>query len=364
MKRIAAFCLAAPLTLGCREGSPLETVPEGSIYQSTLVRRYSTLPKLDLFVVLRTSATADGAALRANVAAALRNWMRELARGDGPLQDLWNPMDVRAYVVSAAGGSVRSPADAPALAWREEDATDEAARTFADALDAELRDAPAGEGAPLGLLDALGRVLAAGDTPPDGQRVVILVSSSDDPGAPAAKDPRLRGRDWVTLALPDAPAEAGSCERPAAGSLTRWASVNGAVVRTPCKGLFFQGMVACSGRECWPQPIALTADGHPACRVRALVPRGTACDPTRGWRPSTEPVVSSPSLLDSDVCDVVELEGMDADACRDPAAPYSRASSGWCLPGPVPGCSSPIPHAVGGAAPPWAKLEITCNFSR
>lgn len=273
MRAVGATLLLAAAATACGPSSA-ETTPDGRVDQVALRRRYSTQPKLDLIVALRTSPTADGAALRAAFAEALGAWALTRARGELALRDLWNPIDVPAIVVDAADGSIRSTRDDPSLAWQEADATDAGAARFTAAVDAAVRAAAAGEGTPDRLASSLDRALAIDR---HVQRLVVIVTTADASTSVFERSARMRDDDAL-------------------------------LVETAGHRFTLETSFADGGPDCWPRPVAVTADGRAACRVRAFVARGADCDATRGWvRPATSAPAALPDRVDSDAWAEIEI---------------------------------------------------------
>jgi hypothetical protein len=354
----ALVTLAVPLLAfgACSSGVPQDTVVEGQVSQFVWYRRYPVARPLELIVVLSTSDSGDGAALRASVGAAVRAPMYNLADGDAPwLRDLWNPVDVRARVVSVADLPTVSPPEPRVLAWREASATRAGADAFAAAVEAAVVAAPAGEAPAGGLVAAMERARAATAAPgPTEQRLVVLVSSSADPNVLFPQP--LPAREEDTILVVPAASSAGAC-----GTLERaWPGGGIEVsIRPACADLDLVTGFSDYAADCLPLP----SGAAPAtCAVRAFVPRGTPCDPARGWRAPSRPAAPSldPALRDLDACEVVELAGEEAAACRDQNR-HPAGASGWCLPAPSRSCRARAPRVLGGAAPPWALLEIACN---
>jgi hypothetical protein len=363
MIRSLAAALVLAASLGACGGTADVTGSGGQVSQFVAYRDYGVRPRLDVIVVVSTSSAKDGAALRASVATAMRTRMRQLSEGESWLRDLSNPIDVRGFVASAVDGSIRSSADVGALAWHEEDATNEGSDAFATAMESALRTAPDGEVSAAAVIETLDRTQAFAASSDETERLVVLVSTSDDPGAPGTAAPfsAKHGSSSVVVV----PAAGGAACRPGPG-LGAWAKTSEAVVQTPCSGLELQTVFVDYAASCLPRPLALAADGHGACRVRAFVPRGTACDAARGWRaPSAEASrTRDPSLADMDVCEVVELAGDEAVSCRVASSAWTGRASGWCVPDASRACGvASAPRIVGAAAPPFAHMEIACELS-
>jgi hypothetical protein len=354
----ALVTLAVPLLAcgACGQGVPQDTVAEGQVAQRVTYRRYTVAPPLEVIVVLSTSDSGDGAALRASVSAALRARIQSLADGEAPsFRDVWNPVDVRATVTSAADLATGSPPEPRAFAWREANATREGAAAFAAAVEAAVVAAPAGEAPAGGLVAAMERARAATAPPgPTEQRLVVLVSTSADPNALFPQP--LPAREEDTILVVPAASSAGAC-----GSLERAWPAGGieVLIRPACADLDLETSYSDSAAGCLPLP---SGAAPAACAVRALVPRGTPCDPARGWRAPSRRAAPSldPTLRDLDACEVVELAGDEAAACRKRDR-HPAGASGWCLPAPSGSCRVSPPRVLGGAAPPWALLEIACN---
>ncbi|HSO38049.1 MAG TPA: hypothetical protein VLT33_36225 [Labilithrix sp.] len=312
------------------------------------------LPSLDVFVVVNAPSSGSGAALRASVAAALRERARGLAEGDAPwLRGLRNPIDVRALVTGDADPS----AELRTIGWLEENGTRGGADRFAAAAEAALAAAAADEGRKEGIVASLHAALALPRATRSASRIIVLVSTEDDTTAPAATDPLLRADDTLVVALAGS-ADGSACSTSPAPRLEAWARANGGSVASPCTGIDLRTLFVDYGSRCLPHPPRRAA-GATSCRLRAIVPAGTACDPARGWRtPETAPRDGSTS------CDVVAIDDgdVDASACRDGSSHYEGHASGWCLPAATPACGNPAPRLVGGAAPPWATLETTCDL--
>ena len=119
LARVLVLSVAALAACG---GTAEGTAPRGHVSQFVAYRQYPVRPALDVVVVVSTSSTKGGAALRASVATALRTRMRQLAEGESWLHDVSNPLDVRAFVASAVDGSVRSADGVAVLGWRQQDA--------------------------------------------------------------------------------------------------------------------------------------------------------------------------------------------------------------------------------------------------
>lgn len=360
--RSLAFVLAGALLSACGSDVP-ETVPSGRVHQHVDYRQYPVQPRLDVIVVVNAARTASGVALREGVARALHDRARELADGDAPwLRDVWNPLDVRAFVANVANGELVSPREQPALTWREENATKAGADAFGAAAEAALAATAANGARTEGIVATLHDALVTAATPPDAARIIVLVSSEDDASAPPTLDAMLRREDSIIVALPRA-ADGPSCTGVSAPRLEAWARANGGVVESACNDIGLKTSFVDYASRCLPQPSASAGGGDTSCRVRAIVPPGTACDSERGWR---TPVAASPplnrDLAAMSACDVVTLDGEDARHCRDGASRYDGHASGWCIPTPSRTCSAPPPRLVGRAAPPWATIEVICNL--
>jgi hypothetical protein len=361
---LAALATLSPALLACGGGAA-ETVSGGQVSQYVGYRRYDVQPRLDVVVVVSTSAANGGAALRTTLATAVRDRMRELAGGEHWLRDVWNPLDVRAFVASAADGSLRSPATDAALAWREANATTAGADAFAAAVEVAIRAAPEGEAPSGGVVETLRRTLGTTATEPPASRLVVLVSTADDPGALPARDAALRpDGDSLLLVLPSV-SDDTACSPIDAPSLTRWGKSNDALVETPCSGLGLQTSFVDYASDCLPRELRRSTSAAEACRVRAFVPRGTPCDPARGWRSPKAPSTPTldPALEGLDACEVVALEGADAASCLAVGDRFTGTASGWCVPAPTRACSSSPPRIVGGAAPPFALVQVACELA-
>jgi hypothetical protein len=368
MARFAVPSLAlAASALAWACGGVDETVAEGHVSQFVTYRQYTVQPRLDVVIVVSTSTARDGAALRASVAAALRARMRQRAEAESWLRDVVNPVDVRALVANASDGSILTTSDLGALAWREGDATVEGADAFAARVARAIDAVPDGDASSVATLATLQRTLQAAASAEEAARLVVVVATSDDPDATSAAMPTTRrsgGGDSVVVVVPRS--SAVECA-PASGSgLASWARAEDAALQTPCAGVDLQTSFADYAADCLPRPLAAQAQGHSACRVRAFVPRGTACDAARGWRSlavaSARPL--DPSLAGMDACEVIELGAEDGAACRDPAQAYAGGASGWCVPSPSRACAvSPTPRLVGASAPPFARIEVACELS-
>jgi hypothetical protein len=353
----ALVTLAVPLLAfgACGQGVPQDTVAEGQVAQRVTYRRYTVAPPLDLIVVLSTSDRADGAALRASVGAALHARIRSLADGEAPsFRDVWNPVDVTALVTGAADLATGVLPEPRAFAWREANATHEGADAFAAAVEAAVVAAPAGEAPAGGLVAAMERARAAAAPSATARlRLVVLVSTSADPNVLFPQPLPAREEDTI-LVVPEASGALG-CGNSYFGP-PGWGIEVG--IRPACAGLHLMTDFASFRADCLPPVRAPDA----TCAVRAFVPRGTPCDPARGWRAPSRPAapVLESAARDLDSCEVVELAGEEAAACRR-GDPHPAGASGWCLPAPSASCRVLAPRVVGGAAPPWALLETACN---
>ena len=361
--------LAATLIacIACGGTTSAESAVDGRVAQFVTYRRYPEQPRLDVVVVVSTSGASGGAALRASVASAIRDRMRELADGESPwLRGVNNPIDVRAFIASAADGSIRSPTETGALAWQQNDATRDGAAAFADAVEAAIDTAPAGEARPGGVVELVTRTLAFAGSPPDAARLIVVVSSSDDPGARASADPAIRSTTDSLFLIVPAASDTTSCVASEAPGLRGWAAANEGLVATPCADIYLKTVFVDYAPDCLPSNLAPQPEARPACLVRAFVPKGTPCDPARGWRspraPRSAPL--NPALAGMDACEVIDLDGTDAERCRDHAERYAGTASGWCVPATSRGCVSAAPRIVGAAAPPFALIEVVCALSR
>lgn len=364
-RAVAGLALAVSL-LACGSDVP-ETASGGQVSQFVAYRRYSVQPRLDVVVVVSTSAGADGAALRASVVDALRTRMHQRADTDSWLRELDNPIDVRGTVASAFDGSIRHTAsDRSALVWQQGNATLDGADTFAAGLASAIDAVPDGDASSAAVVLTVQRALEAAASPPDAERLVVVVSTSDDP-APASLETPVRRRgadDSIVVVVPRSPLAAPCAPAPAPG-LASWAKANDASLQTPCSGVDLQTSFVDYAADCLPRPPATREGEPPACRVRAFVPPGTACDASRGWRPlvgaSARPL--DLSLAAMDVCEVMPLGPLASGRCRDPAERYAGGASGWCLPAPSRACAvAAAPRMVGAAAPPFAHIEIACDL--
>ena len=354
------------MLIACGGTTSAESAVDGQVAQFVTYRRYPEQPRLDVVVVVSTSGASGAPALRASVSSALRDRMRELADGESRLRDVNNPIDVRAFIASAADGSVRSPAETGALSWREDNASREGAAAFADAVAAAIDAAPAGEARPGGVVELVTRTLAFADSPRDADRLIVVVASSDVLSAQRSTDPAIRpSTDSLIVVVPPA-SDTSSCASAEAPGLRGWAAANEGLFETPCAGLDLRTFFVDYAPDCLPRELAPHSEARPACLVRAFVPRGTPCDPARGWRSPRVPrsVPLDPSLAEMDACEVIDLDGTDAERCRDHAERYAGTASGWCVPATSRGCVSAAPRIVGAAAPPFALIEVVCALSR
>jgi hypothetical protein len=341
VRSLRAFGVTVVL-VACTSEVP-ETVRDGHVRQTVDYQQYHVEPKRDVILVVNTGSSNLGTTLRESVAKALHDRARELAEGEGPwLRYLWNPLDVRGFVIGA-GGAVRSPRDVVALGWNQLDASVAAADAFSSAASEEMARASTNEPRKEGVVDALHEALAAARTPADAARLIVIVSAEDDANAPAVRDPLLRSSgDEIVVVIP------GS-----APNLEGWARANEASIRSPSSELHLRTFFVDYFTPCLSRTTRTAR-----CRVRALVPPGTACNASRGWR-TPSAAFSAPSkseLLGMDSCEVVALEGDDLGACE------SGGASGWCPPAPTALCGLVPPRLVGGAAPPWATIEVACNL--
>lgn len=334
------------------------------MHQEVAYRTHSTLVPLDVVVVMNTERS--NAALRESVAEAVRARVRELASGDGaPWLDgqLWNPVDVRAFVVNAADGTLRSPEDNPRLRWSEANAVGDSlvAEDFAAAVTAEITATPTNDARNEGIVvTALGSALATAATPASRRRLVLVVSAHDDPSAPL-RDANLRPSDQVVVVVPDR--DGPKCGPVSAPYLEAWArstSPNRSVTN-PCRGILLKDSFADYLPACLFRGASGTSSSRPRCRVRAFIPASAHCDSTRGWS-AVEGTVPSMNehLAGMTVCEVAPLQGDDERMCRD-GGRYTGRSSGWCLPLAEPSCL-PAPRLVATSAPSWATIETVCNL--
>lgn len=324
----------ATFAFGCSTGEIVETVPSGgSTDQLVTYVRMSPRERSDLVVVVATADTNLGASLRAATAGAIREYARTLVEP----RDLWNELDVRAFVASAVDGSIHGP-----LGVASPNATAEAVGGFREAIVSAIDAAPPGEPSAERVVATVDRALAAAGTRPNVLSRIVVVTTSREVAA------ALPHRGALVDTLVVAPDDGECSDR-----IER----NGAAVQTPCSGIELRSWSDGVVGSCLPRPAR-------ACRVRALVPRGAPCDEARGLR---RPLVSVPPLdsgaAELDVCDVDELRGEDAAACER-GAPYAAGASGWCLPAPPPSrCLGRAPRLVGGAAPSYATIEIACELA-
>jgi hypothetical protein len=189
---------------------------------------------------------------------------------------------------------------------------------------------------------------------------VVVAATADDTG-PALVD---RAEDAIFVVVPDARGGVG-CAPAARPGLEAWTRSLYIDLTAPCSEPDLLRGSTDYPTACLPRPLAPSTDGRSPCRVRAFVPRGTACDAARGWRPLAESAARSvdPELAGLDACEVVELVGDQGAACRDRATPWDGRASGWCVPGAALRCPGTFPRVVGAAAPPFARLEIACELA-
>lgn len=329
--------------------SPLGEVAEGRVRQEVDHRQYRVEPRLDVFLVVNTGTTSEGASLRTNVTGGIQDRARALAEGEAPwLRQLSNPIDARAFV-SNAEGLVRGPSG-PALAWFEPDATRAGADTFAATIGEAIAAASIGEAQRSGVVAALHEAIGVAATPLDSGRLVVLVSTEDDASASATSDAIFRPEDSIIVILPSLSTDPEGSSAP---NLEAWARANHAHVQSARSGVDLKPLSTDYRLPCLERHRTPAAP-LPRCRVRALVPAGTACDPVRGW--------SAPGGSSGvGTCEVAALEGEARRACESDAEPVGSAS-GWCIPAPHPSCDVPSPRLVGGAAPPWATIETVCDL--
>lgn len=330
--RLLVPALAA-CALGCGTSEVVDTIPSGSaVDQLVTYVRVPPRERSDLVVVVATEGTSAGASMRAAAARAIDEYLSELVQPS----DLWNEVDIRAFVASAVDGTVRGP-----LGYTSSNAAAATIRDFANAITAEIDGARAGEPSPAAVVATIDRALAAAGAPSNVLTRIVVVTTSREVAA------ALPRRSALVDTLVVAPDEGECVDR---------VEPNGAIVQTPCSGIALPRSVGCGG-GCLPRPAR-------ACRVRALVPRGTPCDETRGLRRPSLPIPSlHPDASELDACDVDELRGEDARACER-GAPYTGGPSGWCLPASPPSrCVARGPRIVGGAAPSYALIEIACELA-
>jgi hypothetical protein len=374
VRALGLFAIGVGLS-ACGSDAP-DTVPDGgSVVQEIDYTWYPALPALDIIVVLNVARTPAGASLRAKVAAALREYPLEIDE-NGALawqRDRWSPVDIRAFIADVADGTLLTPNEQPGLAWHEVNATKAGGEIFFAALDAALARTSANDPRSEGVVATLDNALVVAATPSTSKRVVVVASTEDDASAKLDRDRALGFQDSVTF-VSSGIGDGVSCAPMRTPWLTAWANANQFRYGSSCDDLHLTPTFEDSiPLRCLPHPLANTATEHASCHVRAFVPRGTTCDPARGWQTPVAPDAppkagtydgyNANGLWHMDVCDVVAVEADDARYCEDESTPYDRPSSGWCIPAPNRWCSAWAPRLVGGAAPPWAAIETTCDLA-
>lgn len=345
----------------------VETVSSGSVRQIVKTTRYSTEPKVDYVIVVNADRSERGAALIGDVYRSILTTGRRSAARSGVR---WNPVERRAFVVSAETGAVLGPRENVNLMWSEAQATTEGAERFASAVRGALESSASYVARGEGQVAVLDRTLRALEPSSDGTRrqIVLLTTTDDGEAVPErdkgfeerARDDRRARRDVYEEVIVAVPGEGqkGWCKA-TAPRLEAWAASNRPVTFLPsCDGVSIGPELddGGGGLSCFDQAVAIER-----CRVRAFVPKSEGCDPARGWRNALDTRATDPALADKRVCDVAVLEGHDAERCSR-QRPLDAHVSGWCLPPPMlPFCAALYPRVVGGAAPPWATIEITCD---
>ncbi len=337
---------------GC-SSSVEETTPPGRVLQDVSYVHYGGVAPLDLVVLLDTRGRDVDGALRSSIVAAVRAYARDRTTYGG-IPWLASPVDIRFFAIDAANARTLRPA-APIAEWREEDATSAAAEAFATQVEeaiARASDVAGSAGVVAALHDASGAIMHRDDR----ERVFVIATTADDPGAPDGFDPILRANGSASAVVVVPGRDSATCDSIATPRLAAWASKNLVEISPACRAVLLplpssEIMLPCYVRR----PIR--------CRVRALVPVGTPCEQTRGWRtPQRSTPVLDPDYAGLTACEVARLEGQAAAACSNGTMQSNSSESGWCMPNAIKWCSNMVPRVVGRAAPPWATIETACEL--
>lgn len=368
MLRWLAVLVGLCITLsGCANDVPT-TVTDGHVRQWTSTFAGPGLVRLDLVFVVDAGTGPDAVRLRADAARAFEEEVFGLLGGS-----LWYPVDVQASIVKLGERAILSPSDDLRLAWAEEAATPEGARTFVDAVVEAWARPPASAAAANAAVDAFAtmRFALALVGRPRSRRVGVIMTSRDDPAA--AREPAHRYDYWDhnspaerTSVRAFLPTHVAAYDRPdgdrwALSDALGWAAGFGSPFSLPLSGARSQ--------TCIPS-VARREDGSPACRLRVVRAYSEAgpepsCEARRGWAPSSAPpsasrATDSPSTFPG--CDAPLLGGEDGRRCRDRDDRCEGCASGWCIVDTSDRwCEGAYVRFTGGVLSAWAAVELTCN---
>lgn len=229
---------------------------------------------------------------------------------------------------------------------------------------------------------------------PDASVFLVLASAHEDESSGPVEQyvlpslgraPSGRHLRFASITLPSDPRSCASAPAEPRWRLEDWAEEQQRTASTfddlargwPCEapGLSERAFADCTWR-CMPYRLRIATDGSAQCRIHLRAP-GLTCLPERGWLDPLAADGARRPRIDEDeagravgVCEIVQLEGPDLDACRhDLRCP--GCSPGWCateVPELLDTCRShefPIPFRfVGGASYSRnSSMELICNYT-
>ncbi|MDP9152105.1 MAG: hypothetical protein M3O36_19445 [Myxococcota bacterium] len=410
--------VAALALLGCSGGAP-QTLPTGAVRQIELAFSTASVRRV-IVLVVDDSPTPEATFLRAEVTRALRPAFEALFRDSGYRGAFGDPAalppaDLRVVVVhpssasaSVGGSRVVGPSREARLALVSERTSIAQVDALADAAGDVIAGFVASADAPYALLDAAGSTLdlvVGARQPAGGDEAdlvaslgnpevisLVMMTSRDDGGTGAipvvlgALDPRV-GSTAIASPVVRADLGCGGQLEPST-RMAKWVSwiapAKLLVVDAKCQALetewaqsgFFDWLFLDYSFEwCMPAPWVTRAADEAACVIEVTMEDDGACASHRGMldpldgdgvrRPRAG--VRAGEAIRSRVCEVTELLGSEASACRQ-TVDCSGCGAGWCATD-VWGHGS-CPNAlklrfVQGALPrARAVVRVVCDLNR
>lgn len=366
-QRILGGCLLAATVLIPACGQEAPAGPPVATAQEEIGGRLLTEAPEVVVLVVDDAPTAEAAEVRARVVDSVRAglesaWSARWGGCGSPDPAQWHPGDIRFVIARPSAPdeeALRTPVQAPALAWVTQASLKEEIDGVVKAVEGALGERLAQPGEAYRPLRAARRAadLIAGAAPPGtpdeatfagglpaGEQVRLVIASARDdedatPVADLALDPAAREMlvyPWVVGPFePD-----GSCEAAAQGGGARlflWGmdqKVN--LGAWGCDGgLFWDDMLIHGhwdcGPDCHSRPVVVDDDGRAECRFFVDQPDLGQCDPARGWiDPDGEPQIVENGGEELRRCEIAQLTGAALDACRS-TLECSGCGSGFCL---------------------------------
>jgi hypothetical protein len=325
----------------------------------------SSGPTEVIVLVVDDAPTAEAADLRAHVVESVRSGMVQAAQErwyggcSNPDPAIWHTGDVRFVVVRPSAPdalAIRSPVQAPALAWITRTSTEAEAEAVTAAAAAALEDRLAAAGEAFRPLHAAQRAIEllggarAAETDDENAlvaslpadfvlRPIVAATRDDGDAAPALEfsiDAQARTAVFYPWVVGPFEPKPGTCSIDAPGAvetrLERWGrALDAELMAWPCDDMTMWGWLlghlhADCSPWCHARRLAVDPNGAPRCRIHVDQRNLGACDPERGWKdPGGEPTFVERNGVDLRRCDIVELGGGCISSLECPGC-----GSGYC----------------------------------